>query len=92
MTPAACLRTRLFRACAARRKTLALIAVYFILYLTLRWTSGNHGLVTPDGHIALAFGVLAAATLALRIVVLFVLVPSLTYSLLASAIGTRRSQ
>jgi hypothetical protein len=91
MTPAARLCARLLCAFAARRKTLALIAIYFILYLTLRWTSGDHGLVTPDGHIDLAFGALAAATLALRIVVLFALVPSLAYSLLVIAIDTRRS-
>jgi hypothetical protein len=89
MTPAARLRARLLRAFAARRKRLALIAIYFILYLTLRWTSGDHGLVTPDGHIDLAFGTLVAVTLALRIVVLFALIPSLAYSLLA--IDTRRS-
>jgi hypothetical protein len=89
MTPAARLRARLLRAFAARRKTLALIAIYFMLHFTLRWTSRNHGLVTPDGHIDLALGTLAAATLALRIIVLFALVPSLAYSLLA--IDTRRS-
>jgi hypothetical protein len=92
MTPAARLRARLLRAFAARRKTLALMAMYFILYLALRWTSGDHGLVTPEGHIDLAFGTLVAATLALRVVVLFALVPSLAYSLLAIAIDTRRSQ
>lgn len=82
----------LHRALSARKRTFALLALYAALQLALAFTSGDHGLVTPEGRINLAFGALAVTALALRLAVLFVAVPSLAYALLRVITSTRLSR
>lgn len=74
--------TALRRALRTRKRTLALLALYAALRVALALTSGDHGLVTPEGRVDLTFGALAVTALALRLATLFIAAPLLAWSLL----------
>ena len=77
-------------ALAPRKTTLALLVLYAALRVALTFTSGDHGLVTPEGRVDLAFGALAATVLTLRLAILFMIGPSLVYLLVCVVSGLLR--
>lgn len=90
MTSAKEILASLRRALATRKRSIGLLVLYAALRVAVTFTSGDHGLVTPEGRVDLAFGALAATALTLRLAILFLIGPSLVYLLVCVVSGLLR--
>ena len=63
------------------RRSLALLVLYGVLRLVLASTSGEHGLLTPEGQVDLVAATLVLVVLQLRLALLFLILPAFIYRL-----------
>lgn len=83
MSALAICRAAARRAGAIGRGSSLCLLVYLALHLALGLLRGDHGLLTPDGHLAPVTAALTLSALVLRLALLFVLGPLLIYRLVA---------